>query len=91
MNYSVNSIQEKIKDLNGWDFKNNTLEKKYEFKNFTEAMGFLIQLAFLAEKQNHHPEIVNVNNKVTLRLSTHDQDGVTDKDFTLATAIDGLN
>jgi len=54
-------------------------------------VAFLVQVAFIAEKQNHHPEIWNVYNKVTLHLTTHDEDGVTDKDFKLAAAIDGLN
>ncbi len=91
MSYSEQNIQDKIKDLKEWNFKKNALEKSFEFKNFTEAMAFLVQLAFIAEKQNHHPEILNVYNKVTLRLSTHDEDGVTDKDFKLAAAIDTLN
>jgi 4a-hydroxytetrahydrobiopterin dehydratase len=91
MNYSANNIQDKINELKDWEFKNNGLDKAFKFKNFTEAMAFLIQVAFIAEKQNHHPEIWNVYNKVTLRLTTHDEDGVTDKDFKLAAAIDGLN
>ena len=91
MSYSEQNIQGKIKDLNEWSFKNNALEKHFEFKNFTEAMAFLVQLAFIAEKQNHHPEILNVYNKVTLRLSTHDEEGVTDKDLKLAASIDSLN
>jgi 4a-hydroxytetrahydrobiopterin dehydratase len=91
MNYSANNIQDKINELKDWEFKNNGLDKAFKFKNFTEAMAFLVQVAFIAEKQNHHPEIWNVYNKVTLRLTTHDEDGVTDKDFKLAAAIDGLN
>ncbi len=91
MSYSEQNIQDKIKDLKEWNFKKNALEKSFEFKNFTEAMAFLVQLAFIAEKQNHHPEILNVYNKVTLRLSTHDEEGVTDKDLKLAASIDSLN
>jgi 4a-hydroxytetrahydrobiopterin dehydratase len=91
MNYSANNIQDKINEIKDWEFKNNGLDKAFKFKNFTEAMAFLVQVAFIAEKQNHHPEIWNVYNKVTLRLTTHDEDGVTDKDFKLAAAIDGLN
>ena len=91
MSYSEQNIQDKLKDLKEWNFKKNALEKSFEFKNFTEAMAFLVQLAFIAEKQNHHPEILNVYNKVTLRLSTHDEDGVTDKDLKLAASIDSLN
>jgi len=91
MNYSANNIQDKINEIKDWEFKNNGLDKAFKFKNFTEAIAFLVQVAFIAEKQNHHPEIWNVYNKVTLRLTTHDEDGVTDKDFKLAAAIDGLN
>ena len=87
---STTIIQEKTKELTGWEFKDNTLEKAYVFKNFSEALGFLVQVGCLSEKQNHHAEIWNVYNKVTLRLSTHDAGGVTDKDFKLAVAIDQL-
>ena len=87
---STTIIQEKTKELTGWEFKDNTLEKAYVFKNFSEALGFLVQVGCLSEKQNHHAEIWNVYNKVTLRLSTHDAGGVTDKDFKLAMAIDQL-
>lgn len=90
MIYSKSTIQEKIKDLNGWDFNDNSIAKAYAFKNFTEALGFIVQVGCHSEKQNHHAEIWNVYNKVTLRLSTHDSGGVTDKDLKLAKAIDEL-
>lgn len=74
-----------------WTEKNDALERSFEFKDFKEAFGFLSQVALLAEKQNHHPEIFNVYNKVTLRLSTHDADNsITEKDKKLANAIDKL-
>lgn len=87
---STTIIQEKTKDLTGWEFKDNNLEKAYVFKNFSEALAFIVQVGCLSEQQNHHAEIWNVYNKVTLRLSTHDAGGVTDKDFKLAMAIDQL-
>lgn len=90
MIYSVNTIQEKIQELKGWEFKDNSLEKVYVFKNFSQALAFLVQVGCLSEKQNHHAEIWNVYNKVTLRLSSHDSGGVTDRDFKLATEIDRL-
>lgn len=90
MIYSKSTIQEKIKDLNGWVFKENSIAKVYAFKNFTEALAFIVQVGCLSEQQNHHAEIWNVYNKVTLRLSTHDAGGVTDKDLKLAKAIDEL-
>jgi 4a-hydroxytetrahydrobiopterin dehydratase len=78
--YSEDSIQEHLKELNGWHFDNNGIEKKFKFKNFSQALGFIIQVGVEAEKNNHHPELYNVYNKVNIRLSTHDADGVTDKD-----------
>jgi 4a-hydroxytetrahydrobiopterin dehydratase len=88
---TAGTIQEKIKELKGWEFKDNHLEKAYVFKNFLEALAFIVQVGSLSEKQSHHAEIWNVYNKVTLRLSTHDAGGVTDKDFKLARAIDKLD
>jgi 4a-hydroxytetrahydrobiopterin dehydratase len=90
MIYTQDTIQEKIEALNGWNFKDNSLVKSFVFKTFTEALAFIVQVGCHSEKQNHHAEIWNVYNKVTLRLSTHDAGGVTDKDFKLAKTIDGL-
>ncbi len=50
-----------------------------------------MQVGLLAEKMNHHPELFNVYNKVTIRLTTHDAGGVTDKDLDLAKSIEKLN
>lgn len=79
-----------LKDLTDWKFNNNGIEKKFVFKNFSQALGFIVQVGLLAEKQNHHPELFNVYNKVNIRLSTHDANGLTDKDFNLAEAIEKL-
>jgi len=74
-----------------WLTKDNKLEKEFEFKDFTEAFAFLTKVAITAEKQNHHPEIYNVYNKVKISLQTHDAgDVVTEKDHKLAKAIDGF-
>ncbi|HNE49889.1 MAG TPA: 4a-hydroxytetrahydrobiopterin dehydratase [Chitinophagales bacterium] len=72
-----------------WISKDNKLEKTFVFKDFVHAFAFLTQVAFEAEKQQHHPEIFNVYNKVTLKLQTHDAGNiVTEKDYSLAKAID---
>ena len=74
-----------------WTEKNNTLYKKFEFKNFSEAFAFMTRVAIEAEKMNHHPLWTNVYNKVELWLSTHDAgDIITDKDKKLAKNIDAL-
>jgi 4a-hydroxytetrahydrobiopterin dehydratase len=74
-----------------WKEENNTLYKKFDFKNFSAAFAFMTRVAIEAEKADHHPLWTNVYNKVEIWLSTHDAgDIVTDKDRKLAEKIDGL-
>ncbi|BCX14262.1 MAG: 4a-hydroxytetrahydrobiopterin dehydratase [Candidatus Dojkabacteria bacterium] len=73
-----------------WIEKANKLEKEFKFDDFKDAFAFLVQVALVAEKFNHHPEIYNVYNRVVLKITTHDQKKLTSKDFELAQAIDGL-
>lgn len=89
---TYNEITAKVEldNLANWTFKNDGIEKQFEFTNFIEALAFIVKIGTISEKENHHPELFNVYNKVTLRWSTHDADGVTDKDFKLAKISDGL-
>ena len=74
-----------------WVENDNKLYKKFDFKNFSEAFGFMTRVAIEAEKMNHHPLWTNVWNRVEIWLSTHDAgDIVTDKDRKLADRIDKL-
>jgi len=74
-----------------WKEENNSLYKKFEFKDFSEAFAFMARVALAAEKMDHHPLWTNVYNKVEVWLSTHDAgDIVTDKDRNLAAIIDKL-
>lgn len=74
-----------------WKEEDDKLKKTFEFKDFTEAFGFMSKVALQAEKMNHHPFWTNVYNTVTFELSTHDAgDKVTDKDRELAEKIDKL-
>jgi len=74
-----------------WSEKDNSLYRKFEFKDFSEAFGFMSRVALIAEQMNHHPKWTNVWNTVEVWLSTHDAgDVVTDKDRKLAAAIDAL-
>ncbi|TDE29767.1 MULTISPECIES: 4a-hydroxytetrahydrobiopterin dehydratase [Flavobacterium] len=88
--YSAETIQSELKGLKDWHFAANGMEKKFVFSDFTQALGFIVQVGVMAEKRNHHPELFNVYNKVTIRLTTHDANGVTDKDLDLAKAIEGI-
>lgn len=78
--------------LNGWsEVKDrDAISKKFVFADFNEAFGFMTRAALIAEKMDHHPEWFNVYKTVEVTLSTHDAGGVTDKDVTLAQAMDKL-
>jgi 4a-hydroxytetrahydrobiopterin dehydratase len=73
-----------------WDREGDELVKVVTKANFAEAMEFVNGVAVMAEGVNHHPDICISWNKVTLRLSTHDQGGITQADVDLAGGIDGL-
>jgi 4a-hydroxytetrahydrobiopterin dehydratase len=74
-----------------WTETNQSLYRKFEFKNFSEALGFMVQVGLIAEFMNHHPKWTNVYNVVEIWLSTHDAGNVvTEKDHALAKAIDEL-
>ena len=74
-----------------WEEKNNTLYRRFEFKNFSQAFAFMTRVALAAEKMDHHPNWSNVYNTVEISLSTHDAgDVVTEKDRKLAKIIDAL-
>ena len=66
----------------------DAIGKKFIFKDFNEAFGFMARVALVAEKMDHHPEWSNVYRTVDVVLSTHDAGGVTDKDIALAKAMD---
>jgi 4a-hydroxytetrahydrobiopterin dehydratase len=74
-----------------WTEVSNKLEKEFEFKDFTQALEFINELAKICEEQNHHPEINWIYNKVKITLSTHDAgDTITEKDLELSKSIDEL-
>ena len=74
-----------------WKEENNSLYRKFQFKDFKEAFAFLTKVAMVAEKIDHHPTIKNTWNTVELWLSTHDAGNVvTEKDWKLSQEIDHL-
>jgi 4a-hydroxytetrahydrobiopterin dehydratase len=77
----------------GWTREDGgkALVRRFQFKDFSEAFGFLTRVALHAEKQDHHPEFTSVWNRVDFRLTSHDAGGVTERDVKLAEAIDRLS
>jgi len=84
-------IEEALADLDGWSHTDDKLRKTYEFSDFREAVSFIVELSFYAEEMNHHPELENVYNTVSIALTTHDAGGrVTETDVELASTIEEL-
>lgn len=76
--------------LDGWRTIDgrDAITREFRFKDFNAAFGFMTRVALYAERHDHHPEWLNVFNRVTITLSTHEAGGVTDKDIALAHFID---
>lgn len=85
---SEEEIKEKIQNLPSWIIANQALEKVFIFRDFAEALSFIVRIGIESEKINHHPEIQNVYNKVSIRLNTHEVQGLTNLDFVLAKKIE---
>jgi 4a-hydroxytetrahydrobiopterin dehydratase len=66
----------------------DAITRKFVFKDFNQAFGFMSRVALLAEKMDHHPEWFNVYKTVDVTLSTHDASGVTEKDIQMAKAME---
>ena len=83
-------IEEFLKRHGDWTVADGSLQRTFVFRTFREAFGFMTEVALAAESSKHHPDWSNVYNRVTVRLSTHDAGGITEKDFTLAGRIDAI-
>ena len=78
------------RELNSWEFTGKTINKTFLFKDFIEAFSYITKMALYCEKVNHHPSIQNTYNKVIIKLTTHDLNGISNLDINLAKKIDEL-
>jgi 4a-hydroxytetrahydrobiopterin dehydratase len=83
-------IRHGLVTLPGWDLKDEKLHREYKFADFVHAFGFMATSALAIEKMNHHPEWLNVYNRVTVDLTTHDAGGISEQDFELARMLDAF-
>ena len=81
-------INEHLKNLEGWEFRDKEIHKNFKRKDFVDSIGFVSRIALLAERADHHPDIMVRYNKVDITLSTHSEGGVTEKDIKLAGEIE---
>lgn len=68
----------------------DAIVREFRFADFSQAWGFMTRVALVAEAADHHPEWSNVYNRVTIALTTHDADGLSERDVAMARAIDAL-
>ena len=68
----------------------DAITRQFKFDDFARAFGFMASIAIIAEKMDHHPEWSNVYNRVDILLTTHDADGLSERDAKLAEAIEAL-
>ncbi len=88
---SDDEIKDALAGLEGWERKDNALVKNFEFKNFSQAIAFIVRIGFVCEKADHHPELTNVYNRVTLAFTTHDAGSrITERDVDVARKVEKL-
>ena len=92
---SATEIVTQLSKLNGeqalgWRLMDGALEKTFTFKNYYQTIGFVNALAFIANGENHHPDLVVTYTKCTVRFNTHDVNGISVSDFFCASKADAL-
>ncbi len=87
---SNDQIEKHLQEVPNWQVKDGKLHRDFKFQDFVEAFGFISRVAVHAEKMDHHPELFNVYNNVSIDLMTHDCDGISERDFRLAAQINRL-
>jgi 4a-hydroxytetrahydrobiopterin dehydratase len=87
----IENLRTALKRLPDWRLADGreAITRQYRFVDFDAAFAFMARVALLASKMDHHPEWLNVYNKLDVTLATHDAGGVTQKDIDLALAMDG--
>ena len=93
--FSATEIVTQLSQLNGeqalgWRLIDGSLEKTFSFKNFYETMGFVNAVAFIANGEDHHPDLALSYGKCTVRFNTHDVNGISASDFFCASKVDAL-
>jgi 4a-hydroxytetrahydrobiopterin dehydratase len=83
---------QQLAKLNRWESmtERDAIRRTLEFADFNEAFGFMTRVAIKAQEMDHHPEWFNVYSKVEITLSTHEANGVTERDIALAAFIESI-
>ncbi len=84
-------IQQRLASVPGWRHEGGMLVRTLDCGDFVGSMARLTQVALIAQAQDHHPDLELSWDKLTIRVATHDQGGITEKDFRLASAVEALH
>lgn len=87
---SEQEIETRLLRFPDWEYYDDAIHAEFEFENFKDCFSAMSRIAFECEALNHHPDWSNVYNVLTISLSTHSANGVTDLDFKLAEAIETI-
>ena len=87
---SDDEIAVSLVDLDGWNVEGKELKKRFEFKNFAASLEFVNKVGVIAEERDHHPDITFGWGYAEIALTTHDTGGLTEFDFAVASAIEGI-
>jgi 4a-hydroxytetrahydrobiopterin dehydratase len=87
---SEEQVNEMLQKAPQWTRTGKEITRIFQFKNFREALAFVVHVGLLAERLNHHPQIAIDYKKVVLTLTTHSEGGLTEKDFEMARQIDAI-
>jgi 4a-hydroxytetrahydrobiopterin dehydratase len=88
--FSQQEVATHLPSLPDWKIEGGELTRSFSFQDFLLALDFVNRVGRLAEEAGHHPDIDIRYNRVRLALVTHDQGGLTEKDFSLAAKVDHL-
>lgn len=88
---TLEDIQQRLQTrISDWSLRDGKLYRSIQFPDFATAFGFMTQIAFVAERMDHHPEWLNIYSRVDIWLTTHDVNGISEKDFVLAARINAV-
>ena len=87
---SHEDLQQRLLSMPHWSIREGKLYRHIQFQDFSQAFGFMTQIAIVAEKAVHNPEWFNVYNRVEIWLTTHDAGGISVRDFALAEKINAV-
>lgn len=90
MRLTPQEVQEKLQAFTGWTYRENALNKTYGFVAYPKVIEFVNKVAMVAEKLQHHPDMLVQHGTVSISTTTHDAGGITPKDFDLIKILEQL-